>query len=379
MSQYGGIQDTSLTISSTASSTQTFPSVSPWIYSLLTEIINSLPATASTFEQLFTRYQHVLAEKGIDEAEAESEQDAYAVLLKLSMQRGTTWAQKWANAQRALPPSSTPSLDVLKARLDHLDGQPHPREPKPKQHLTIPYIGARLSSHADGPLTSTPQRPRTVSAKRTMPPLQEQVTPEKPPRRVSFLSPRPASSASHSRSNTLIEDSYSDEPDPYVLTPHPRRPHSTPPAQAHSYSPELTPDPKIILADRYRRANILTSFFDRWRDRNEQLQLQSDQTAQLRQTVVVKRSLAVWRLKLRYVQDVMEPKAEACEQLMLARRTLSQWVLRSRQKRKAHWEEQMRRGLEQFKARTEPKLLAEAFEVRRRDLEQEIHLADRRT
>lgn len=377
------MQDTSLTISSTASSTTTFPSVSPWIYSLLTDIINTLPPSASTFEQLFTRYQQVLAERGIDEADAEGDQDAYALLLKLSMQRGSTWAQKWANAQKAVPAAATPSLDILKARLDSLDATqqhihhiapPTKTSAHPPPHLAIPYIGTRLSSQVDGPLTSTPQRPRSAPLRKQDP---QQVTPVKSARRVSFLSPRrPASSAELSRSHTLLYDpdseeegSRSDQTPELVLPPHPRSMHrshlsSTPAPRLSTYNDQqLALDPKIVFADRFRRANLLAALLDRWRDRTEVLRRRHEQTEHLRQTVLLKRSLAAWHLKLRYTTDVLEPKANAWAHLNVARRTLATWVYKLRKKRKYDWEEQMRAAMVEFKARTEPRLLAEAWSV----------------
>lgn len=423
------MQDTSLTISSTtSSSTTTFPSVSPWIYSLLTEIIHTLPPSASTFEQLFTRYQQVLAERGIDESEAEGEQDAYALLLKLSMQKGSTWAQKWASAQRALPPSASPSLDVLKARLDSLDAtQPqhhhHQQQQQPQSQqtwrapvasksatttglpsnsssntrnsLAIPYIGARLSSNLDGPLTSTPQRPRSAGPSLSTPQkhqqqqrqreseLDLQVTPvKKTPRRVSFLSPRRPTASSveySSRASPFSEDDEdSDEqpldltPEPMVRPPHPRRtptrPHSTPLPTHHRATPvqqqQLEPNPEVTLADRFRRASLLTGFFDRWRDRADTLHQRHQQTTELRHTVLLKRSLAVWALRLRYTTDVLEPKADAWAELNRARRSVNTWVFRMRKKRKHDWEERMKAGLEEFRARSEPRLLAEAWDVR---------------
>lgn len=395
------LQDQSLTLSSATSSstTNTFPAISPWLYSLLNDIIHSLSPTASTFEQLFTRYQQVLAERGIDEASVEQDQDAYALLLKLSMQRGVTWAQKWSSAQKAVPPSASPSLDILRARLDTLDArQPQQQQqPKPQQQHYVPFVGSRLSARTDYPLTSTPQRPKSapLSSSRPMDVLTEEaahVTPTKA-RRVSFVSPRrsatpsatltTSNSALTPHSHQVLDSSEDDEDDPgdgegeMVLPPHPRRPASTPLLSHYKseQSADVLPDPHAVAADRFHRANSLASFLDRWRSRTQSVTALAEQTDSLRHTVILKRSMAVWKLRHRYLSDVLQPKADAAHALVLSRKYFQLWLFKLKKRHKKQQEEHLSQAVEAAKATFEPRLLEEAWTCWR-DRLQEIR-ADR--
>jgi hypothetical protein len=316
----------------TLSSTATFPALPAATHALLDEIIQGLPADAHTFEHVFTRYKDVLALHGLDPADDE---EGYASLLKLSMQRGATWKDKWRSAQQALPNSpAVPRLDVLRARLDSLDAT--------YNHPTPSSSKLRPTSY---PLTSTPRHDRTYRTDATEVTLTS--SPPSPPsrhRRVSFLSPHSSNVFSPPQTTHVFSP----------IVPH----HEDPPmdyARVH--------DPLIAASDAFRRSALLSHHLDAWRTCLESAQTLERKTAQIRNKLLVKRALAIWRLRLKLVESVLVPKAEAWGAVALKRRILREWADRAAGARKSRWEGQMRAALEAVRGLREGRILISAWDV----------------
>lgn len=365
-------------IASAASSNITFPILPPETKALIEDIITSLPNDAHTFDHIFTRYKAIVASRNLDLGE---DDETYASLLKLGMQRGATWKEKWSNAQRAIPGSSNalPSLDILRARLDSLDATTrHDGIPKTPRLQPIDH---RLHTTDEGympsrktpeqrryrdvaePMTSTPSRPRTAPLSFQPSTLRQQSeTPStaqviKP--RVTFLSPTRPSHHHHHDSESFNPPSISDyDSEPETASPSirflPRQPISIP------------PDPRITQADQFRSYSLLSRSLDIWSNKLAQHHRTLHRTQLVRDRILVKRALAVWKLKLRLMEEVLQPKAEAWSQVVLARKAIRVWREMTALRRKRRWEESMRLALERVERGRSERLVDQAWEVGRK-------------
>ena len=102
---------------------------------------------------------------------------------------------------------------------------------------------------------------------------------------------------------------------------------------------------------------------DAWRVRLERLDERFARTADIRDRLLVKRALVVWKLKLRLVEEVLEPKAVVWHELATKRKALRSWAERFMGSRRAKWESAMRSALERMRKRRERRIVATVFEV----------------
>lgn len=332
-------------ITSAASSNVTFPLLPAETHALIDQIIHSLPNDAHTWDHVFTRYKAVLEEQDLDLPE---DDETYASLLKLGMLRGATWKEKWSSAQRATHSVSNgvPSLDILKARLDSLTTRDSPRYSEDPGLSRKTPDQRKYRSVAD-PMTSTPSRGRILP---TPVPLSETPSTIHPlKQRVTFLSPDRSDYPS-SASETEAE----------YLSPSLRFPRHQPEPLRHS----IPPDERITQADNFRSYSLLSASLDRWRIQTETHQAITFRTSLVRDRILIKRALAVWKLKLRLVEEVLVPKAEAWNAVVLGRKVLRTWSGLVRARRRRVWEGQMKQALEYVNDRRCDRIMGNVWEVR---------------
>jgi len=343
------------------------------VYAAIEEIIFTLPNNAHTFDQICTRYKAVMAERELDLG---VDEETYASLLKLGMQRGATWKEKWSNAQKATPGIThpLPSLDILKARLDSLDPNPPrshlpelktprlqpKRPPDPPLHFANEDYEERPRKtpeqrkyrNAADPMTSTPQRLRSLPIHY----LETPSTAHPIKQRVTFLSP----------TRSAFESNESFNPPPSLSSGESEAETASPSSRyrPNAEDQRILPDQRIVQAEQFRSYTLLSTCLDHWRMQTDNRQAIELRTSLVRDRILVKRALAVWKLKLRLVEEVMVPKAEVWSEVVLMRKALRTWVALVKHKRRRRWELEMREALEVVNARTCGRLMGNVWQVR---------------
>ncbi|GAA5925340.1 Sfi1p [Sporobolomyces koalae] len=170
-------QSISTSTSTSASTIEPFPTLTRSQHARLDRIINALPSDASTWADFKRRKEQLEGETSTEDDDDDNDNDEqgrdddiYAISLKLVLQPGVTWQDKWRRVHQpasspVVPvptPSRTPRLvksEVLQARIAQV--KPYESEPEP--------------SHVNPPST----RPVTASRRRSIPVVLGPETPSK--------------------------------------------------------------------------------------------------------------------------------------------------------------------------------------------------------
>jgi hypothetical protein len=275
---------TSHTLSTTRSA---FPILTPDLHSTLSNIVARVPPGSSSFSDLFKAYNNVVVHP-------QDDIEIYGAILKLALERGIDFRQKWASvlaAQGLLPRGSTSQgeeirsggdnerLDALKARLDELDRAAGKSLETPMpltRRLSIierfytpegPHPGARSTSPSRGPRIRTVTRvSRSASAERHRTRIdssERQQTHNTPGHQSPIVDHH---IRRHDRPRSL----------PLTSTPVKSRWHvghrSSPSGSTAAYTPTVSdshwlPSHQTRKADRFRRVSLLGRALDVWRDR----------------------------------------------------------------------------------------------------------------
>jgi hypothetical protein len=283
---------TSHTLSSTRSA---FPVLTPDLHSTLSQIIARVPPGSSSFSDLFRAYSEIVLHP-------QDDVEIYGAILKLGLEKGTDFRQKWASvlATQGISSGSLSQreemedvedgdrLDILKARLDALDraaGQ-GPETPRPfarRRSVTTERpepsgrsrAGARSTPPSLEPRTRTvTDRSRSASAERYRTRTNSREGPL--PRNPMYSNQSPIVDhhiRRHDRSRSQPMTST-----PVKSRPHHAGLHPSPSTSSAAYTPmgsdsHLLPSHQTRKADRFRNVSLLGRALDVWRDRVAMIQV----------------------------------------------------------------------------------------------------------
>jgi hypothetical protein len=357
---------TSQTLSSTRSA---FPVVTPELHSVLSRIVARVPVGSTSFSDLFKAYNEVVLHP-------QDDVEIYGAILKLGLEKGSDFHQKWASVTasqgvsdpRALPPveetedaGAGGKLDILKARLDQLDRSVGDTLETPK-----PSTGRRPVSdkwealegpHHSGPF-STP--PPLGSRKRTS--------------RSTISNDTPAADRHihhHKRSHPMSST--------------PVKGRARPTSAPAEYESNRTPLHQTRKADQFRNLSLLGHALDVWREKAAFVKVSKNvlsnilirpltmspkdravRTAQAHDAVLVRSCLRHWHVRLVRCELINATASEYARK-RLVREALHYWRTNAKAARRQRWETEIRVAWETFSKRRRARILDGFWEVSGRE------------
>ena len=369
---------------STATDRSSFPLLSAAQYHLLLRIIAGLPPGASTFEALFESYNAVLLEDGIDVAD---ENVCYGVLLKLGIERGACWTERWHNLLT--------TAEERGVHLGHASAHPEPRgghldilrQQLEQVTLSTPRQALRPSSV---PLESTTTPTTTTTPRRNFLVTTTNLTSSDDDHRAPSPRTRPRHVIDSSSSSSLRPSRvYSDSATHATPPPRSRRLSST----SHSHLPVIptapSPPPQLPMVDTlatiretaataFRNLSLVGRQFSTWRARTHALYEQQYQVDRSRDNYVLRLSLRRWRRKLSALGELESRLAtyEDGKRRSDAERVIVTWAKRFTERKKAEWENALKSAAEQVAGITSARLVSDCLDVRARFALLALYYAD---
>lgn len=339
----------------TSSLSAPFPVISPAQYRTIARIIAAHPPS-DTFS--WASLEGTYSRLDVDEDEIQP------LLLKLSLEVGRSWSDKWESAKasleerRVLPVDGVRlkagSLDVLKVRLDNI-----PRAPR-----RPPSTPAAAAPQATTPSTTYSSRPKSAPFDAFRPP--------------PSTTPRPAR-------DFLIQSGYggyhSSSSDDYVGVPRsersipltsasailsatprtslaPKRASLPPPSLPHRPTSELEAN-----GAKFRYLSHVGKGFDKWYTSFVRRQAERAKADESRRVLLLRTFLLKWRERLGEVREVQRGlrDAERAWKRGSLRRGFAKWVGRIEEKRRE--EERVRMREKEVRREEKESRLREAFEI----------------
>ena len=360
-------------VTQTTSSLARFPLLSSSQYNLLNRIISRLPPRADTFDALFESYNAVLAEQGIEVAE---ENVCYGVLLKLGMERGATWTERWRNVvagveERGVQLGQAPDhgerrgghLDILRQQLDKLT-------------LDVPPSSSAASTRARRPASAPPPLDSPSTPRRNFLVKTSQLASSSDDN--SAATPSPSRTRTRSRYTVAPGESSSSSLRPSRVYSDSAT-HATPPPRSrrlYSATPVAAAPPELPMVDTLAviRENAATAFrnlslvgrqFNTWRVRTHTVYEQEYQVDRSRDNYVLRLSLHRWRRKLSLVGE-LESRLAAYEdgkRRSDVGKIFKGWMRRFTERKKAEWESALRSAAEDVVRIASTRLLSDSLDV----------------
>jgi hypothetical protein len=267
-----------------------FPDVSQSQYDAIARVVAALPPGTSTWASFSEAY----ARLDVDE------EDCYSLFLKLSLERGRDWHEKWEAAKASLE-----GRRIATGEQGGVGG-------------TFELLRRKVNSVTSPAPATTGRtaRPPSTPAGIAEPRVRSTTTPR--PRSVPFqVAPRSTRDFLVRATHECTSSSEDDLPIPRIETPPSHRPRSSLsrprpreslPPPSLSFSPPPDPDVPFVpsshltkldtAATHFRRLSLLSTFFAGWRTQHSFLLLQASKADSARRAIDLSQSLLHWRDQL---------------------------------------------------------------------------------
>ncbi|KAF7294982.1 CTLH domain-containing protein [Mycena indigotica] len=307
----------------------------------LLDAIVERAGSATTFPAIFTAYNAVLKERGLNTSEVVF----YGKLLKLGTLKGS-WADKWRMIKlqqgyvSQKPTKHIPPTRLRRPVTDDSDDERHPRRaPSPFSDFTsvsrqTPPARSRLFAR-DTDATSS-DATEQIGAPSTTPPSYRAAMREKAddkPTASALARQRIAQARQRGGSVVNAADTWK----------------------------KLKMESAEADAIKFHEDRLLERCWQVWRAGYEWIVDTDAQVAEARNNHVIRLCIHKWRLRTAASQDRFASLVHLADVLRL-RRTFSKWKLRSREKRQARWRTEMRAKMKIIRGKRERKVLTQTLQ-----------------
>lgn len=397
----------------TRSYSEPFPIPNQHQFQTINQVISALPDGTDSWQPL----DETCHSLGVDES-------LLPLFLKLGLERGKDWNQKWTNAKQSLAQRGynvkgkvvmaavevesvdsgggggvrggrAGGFEVLKAKVDQVNRRERTRQQQPQTHFESnhyhqpPSRSPRFTSaNAVAGPSSAPARDFLVQPKTDYNSSSDDYAGVPSRTLPSRTQPRPTTFAASARQSTtpLVDSAISARAaNPTVATSaHPATTspalinfiNSRTPRQQHSFyaappvEPTLAPSQSSRLhsalearADDFRRLSLLSQSWHAWHATLLHLHARQAHLDQARRAVLLRWALLKWRARTAQLHELDQVGREVqhAREKDLMRRTVVEWVGAMDRKRRREWEEGLRVAWDGVRVRWKERLVREAF------------------